>query len=372
MPRIDNHHRIWEGHVPGPREARALYGIGDVAFADELPGRIAKAKAGYRRAYVNARALQAHPKELKGLTPAPDVLADALDELRAVKTAGEISFLREANRVSGLAHLAVLRAARPGMKEYQVQAVFEAECLKAGLRHLAYPSIVATGRNAAVLHYRRNADTLRAGQLLLIDAGAECMGYAADITRTFPVGRRFTPEQRDVYSIVLETQKAVIERARAGVVSADLHVFSMTMIAEGLRAIGVLAGSVSGLVEGGAVRLFYPHGIGHLLGLDVHDGSGGAKRRLPNPNKVPVRFVARLEAGFVITVEPGVYFIEALLRDPEMRRRHRGSVRFDRALKLLAVGGVRIEDDVVVREGQPPLNLTDVPKEIAEVEACRR
>ena len=206
--------------------------------------------------------------------------------------------------------------------------------------------------------------------MLLIDAGAECGGYAADITRTFPVNGKFTNRQRDIYSIVLRTQKTCIERARPGVGSAQLHVLSMTLIAEGLKSLGLLRGEVSGLVEGGAVRLFYPHGLTHMLGLDVHDVTGGRKRRMANPTKIPVRFVARLETGVVITLAPGIYFIKALLLDPALRRKHRGSIDFTKAEKFLDFGGVRIEDDIVIQPQGPPLNLTTVPKEISDVEEC--
>lgn len=346
VPRVDAHHRVWEGHVPGPAEARKLFGVDKVMYADELK------------------------KVLKGRRPvAPAKLRDALDELRAVKTQGELALMRRANDVSGKAHLAVMKATKPGLREYELQAVFDAACLKAGLKHLAYPSIVAAGVNGAVLHYRKNNAVLKSGDLLLIDAGAELGGYAADITRTYPVNGRFTRRQRDVYSVVLEAQKSCIAKARPGVNSADLHVYSMRVIAEGLRSLGLLKGSTDSLVDGGAVRLFYPHGLTHMLGLDVHDVTGGKKRVLPNPTKVPVRFVAKLEPGFVITMEPGVYFIEALLKDPVLRAKHKGSVDFAKADSFLDFGGIRIEDDIVIREGGAE-NLTRVPKELAAVEAA--
>ncbi|MDE2237289.1 MAG: M24 family metallopeptidase, partial [Elusimicrobia bacterium] len=138
-------------------------------------------------------------------------------------------------------------------------------------------------------------------------------------------------------------------------------------------SLGLLQGETEGLVENGAVRLFYPHGLTHMLGLDVHDVAGGKKRVIPNPFKIALRFVAKLEPGFVITMEPGIYFIAALLKDPKLRRKHRGSVNFAKAETFLDFGGVRIEDDILVRPHGPPLDLTDVPKEIADVEAaCRR
>lgn len=370
IPRIDNHYRVWEGHVPSPDEARRAYGVHAAAYTDELASHLKHARAGYRKAYADDAAIRKWKGALK-LKADAEALRDALDELRAVKTPGELLLMKTASRVSSAAHRAVMRAVRPGLFEYQVQAIFDSYCLQSGLKHLAYGSIVAAGKNAAVLHYRGNNARLASGDLLLIDAGAECRGYAADITRTFPVSGRFTRRQKDVYQIVLETQKSCISRARAGVVSADLHVHSMLKIAEGLKSLGLLRGEPSGLVEGGAVRLFYPHGLTHMLGLDVHDSTGGKKRVLANPTKVPVRFVARLEPGFVVTMEPGIYFIEALLKNPALRAKHRSSVDFAKAESFLDFGGVRIEDDVVIRDGAPPLILTDVPKEIADVEeAC--
>ena len=350
VPRIDNHHRVWLGHVPSPEEARGLFGVDRVMYADQF-----KRFVGRRKIAPQAR------------------VRDALDEMRACKTEGELSLMRRASAVSGAAHVAVMAAARPGMREYQVQALFDSECLTAGMKHLAYPSIVAAGANAAVLHYHRNDSPIRNGDLLLVDAGAELKGYAADITRTFPANGRFTRRQRDVYSIVLEAQKSCIERARSGVVSADLHIHSMRVIAEGLKSLGILRGATDGLVENGAVRLFYPHGLTHMLGLDVHDSAGGKRRKMKNPTKIPLRFVARLEPGFVITMEPGIYFIAALLKDPALRRKHKSSVDFAKAGGFLDFGGIRIEDDVVIRAGGPPLNLTSVPKEISDVEAaCAR
>lgn len=372
MPRIDEHHRVWEGHVPSPAEAKKLFGVDKVEYLDVLSKSVKKAGKGYRKIYADSEAAKRLGGGLKKLKNSPAVLADSLEELRAVKTPGELAFLKEANRISGVAHRAVMAETRPGMHEYEVQAIFESVCRKAGLQHLAYPTIAAAGRNGSVLHYRRNDAQLKRGELLLIDAGAEVNGYAADITRTIPIDGRFTRRQRDVYSIVLETQKSCITKACPGINSVDLHIHSMRIIAEGLKSLGILKGSLDGLVESGAVRLFYPHGIGHLLGLDVHDGMGGKRRKLPNPSKIPARFIAKLEPGFVMTVEPGIYFIELLLRSPKLRRRHRGSVDFTRALSFLEIGGIRIEDDVVIRPSGPPRNLTTVPKEIEEVEECRR
>jgi len=372
VPRIDNTHRVWLGYVPSPAEARTLFGVPKVQYSDELPKVLKAAKKGYRKAYADKPAIRRFGSALKGLSKASETLLDSLEELRAVKDAAEVAFIRKASDATCAAHRAAMAGALPGMREYEVQAIFEAECHKAGMRHLAFPTIAAAESNSAVLHYTKDDARLRPGDLFLLDSGAEYRGYAADVTRTFPVSATFTRRQRDVYSIVLEAHEACIQAARAGTTSIELQSLAIRKLTEGLKDIRLLRGDVDGLVETGAVRLFYPHGIGHLLGLDVHDGAGGRRRRIPNPKKVPIRFEARLEPGFVITIEPGLYFIEALLHDPENRRKHKGSVDFARAETFLGFGGVRIEDDVVVRPKGPPLDLTSVPKTIKDVEEVRR
>lgn len=370
IPRVDSHHLVWLGHVPGPSEAARRFGLREVRYADELPALARAARRGYRTLYAEPAAAAKAGRAVRGLQSRPGRLKDALDDLRAVKTRGEVELLQRASDVSARGHIEVMRRARAGLYEYQLQSRFEAVCLDAGLKHLGYPSIVAAGRNGAVLHYHHNDARLKAGDLLLIDAGAECEGYSADITRTFPVAGRFTRRQRDVYAIVLETQKECIRRARPGVLSADLHQHSMRMIAEGLKSLGLLKGPVDDLVTGGAVRLFYPHGLTHTLGLDVHDTLGGRRRKVPLPPHVRVRFNAYLEPGFVITMEPGIYFIEALLTDKELRLKYRSQVDFGKAERFLDFGGVRIEDDIVVSSSGAPRDLTSVPKEIDDVEAA--
>ena len=370
IPRVGADHRVWLGNVPGPAETRRRYRISDVRYVDELPAVLDRSRRGYRLCYPDRAAWRLHRRRLRGLSRRPLRLFDALQTLRARKTPGELECLRLANDISAEGHRACMAAARPGMRECELQAEFEAVCRRRGLRHQGYPPIVAAGRNGAVLHYHHNDDVLRRGELILIDAGGECGGYAADITRTFPVGGRFTRRQRDIYSIVLEAQNACIDRARAGILSGDLHFLSMRIIAEGLKSLRLLRGPTDELISGGAVRLFYPHGIGHMLGLDVHDALGGRARQVPMPPNMRVRFNARLEPGFVVTVEPGIYFNDALLGDPQRRRRYRKVVDFTRVDAFMDFGGVRIEDDVVVQSEGPPVNLTTVPKTLRDVEAA--
>lgn len=373
IPKLTQQHAVWLGHIPDLAEARQTYGIRDVAYMDALPKAVRRRARGYRVLYADPRARAAARRAAPRKHLDTPGLREAFEELRIVKDEGELKLLEKASAATAAGHLAAMRETQPGRWEYEVQADMEREFRAAGCPETGYDSIVAGGRNGAVLHYHHNHDRLRAGDLLLIDAAAECRGYSADVTRTFPISGRFTARQRDVYEAVLRTQLGCIDMARAGVTSMDVQHRSEELLAEGLRDLGLLRGSTEELVETQAVRVFYPHGIGHTLGLDVHDVQGGQRRRLPKRKSGRLRFRARLEPGFVMTIEPGLYFMHALLDDPEVRRKHRGRVAFDRAEGFKSVGGVRIEDNVVIRRGAPPRNLTRVPKSTKEVEAaCAR
>jgi Xaa-Pro aminopeptidase len=373
IPKLTQEHAVWMGHLPSLSEAQTAFGVSDVRYYDELPKALAKRARGQRTVHADRRSsalVQKVARRAQNLRP---LLREALDELRLFKDVGELTLMRKAGIATDHGHLAAMRVGRPGLFEYQVQAEMEREFHLAGCALLGYDSIVAAGRNAAVLHYHHNADKLRAGDLLLIDAAAEYRGYTADVTRTFPVSGRFTRKQRDVYEVVLAAQERCIDFARAGNTTMDLQYLSETILAEGLRDLGLLRGSTEELVRTRAIKVFYPHGIGHTLGLDVHDVRGSKKRVLPNRRDSKLRFRARLEGGFVITVEPGIYFIPALLNDPEVRKKQRGRVNFAKAESYLELGGIRIEDDVVIRKEGPPLNLTLAPKSVSAVEAaCAR
>ena len=370
IPKLTQEHAVWMGHIPSVKEARAAFGISDVRYHDDLPKLLAKRARGRRTVYADHRSFPQVRKAAPRARNLGPLLREALDELRLFKDVGELTLMRKAAIATDNGHLAAMRIAQPGLFEYQVQAEMERHFHFAGCAQLGYNSIVAAGRNGAVLHYHHNADKLRAGDLLLIDAAAEYRGYTADVTRTFPVSGRFTPKQRDVYEVVLRAQERCIDYARAGNTTLDLQRLSEEVLAEGLRDLGLLRGSTDELVNTRAIKVFYPHGIGHTLGLDVHDVKGSRARVLPNRGASKLRFRAKLEAGFVITVEPGLYFIPALLHDPEVRKKQRGRVNFTKAETYLDLGGIRIEDDVAIRKEGPPLNLTLAPKTVAAVEAA--
>ena len=252
-----------------------------------------------------------------------------LHELRLRKEPQELARMREAARISAEAHELARRVVRPGLSERQVQAVIEQHFLEQGARGPAYGSIVAGGDNACVLHYTANADVLRDGDLLLIDAGCSLDDYYnGDITRTFPVNGRFSGEQRALYELVLAAQEAAVAAVAPGQTAEGVHDTAVRVLVEGLVELGLLSGAVDGLIEQGAYRHLYMHRTGHWLGLDVHDV--GAYR-------LGEHHVA-LEPGMVLTVEPGLYVSDRLAvpeGQPAIAERWKGI-------------GIRIEDDVAV------------------------
>ena len=259
---------------------------------------------------------------------APDSL---LHELRLRKAPEELDRLREAARISAEAHELARQVTRPGLRERQVQAVIEQHFLEQGARGPAYGSIVAGGDNACVLHYTANASELRAGDLLLIDAGCSLLDYYnGDITRTFPVGGRFSSEQRALYELVLSAQEAAVASVKPGFTAEGVHETALRVLVAGLVELGLLVGEVDGLIEQGAYRHLYMHRTGHWLGLDVHDV--GAYRLGEHH--------VTLEPGMVLTVEPGLY-ISDRLPVPE------GQPAIDARWKGI---GIRIEDDVAVTD----------------------
>lgn len=225
-------------------------------------------------------------------------LLGALSLSRQVKTEQELSYMKTASLVSVSAHLTLMRAMKPNMYEYQAQALFEATCADCGLQDQSYPPIMGSGPHSAILHYNFNSRLINGSELLLVDAAGEFRGYCSDITRTFPVNGHFTAAQRQIYNIVLAAQTAAISLIKPNVLFRDLELVAATEIVKGLAAAGLLQnGTVTEYLEAGMQGLFMPHGLGHGVGLNVHDGVG----------------VPTLQAGMVVTVEPGIYFIPALL-----------------------------------------------------------
>jgi Xaa-Pro aminopeptidase len=305
--------------------------------------------------------------------PACTALSERVSEARRAKDGVELDLMRGAATATRAGHLAALSRARAGMTERQLQVEVEAEFFRNGAERTAYGSIVGSGANAAILHIAPTGRELRQGDLLLMDAAGERQGYAADVTRTFPVGRRFEGIQRDLYALVLSVQERAIAGVRPGVEYRDLHMEASRGIAGGLASLGLLRGTPEDLVEQDAHALFFVHGLGHMLGLATHDAGGCLAGRTPSdrPGLKHLRTDLPLAPGYVVTIEPGVYFIPALLNDPELRERYRDAVDWARVDRMLDFGGIRIEDDVLVTETGADVLTRDIPKQIDEIEALR-
>jgi Xaa-Pro aminopeptidase len=304
-------------------------------------------------------------------TPPPDAQVDAelarelrfgLSTVRRPKDQVELARMRAANQATAAAFRVAVPLLREGVSEREVQIELEAEAFRQGSEAMAYDTIIGGGVNSAVLHFAPSSRRFRAGELVLIDAGAQYLGYASDVTRTYPVGGTLTSVQQDIHAIVHGAEQAAIEHCGPGVEWRDVHLVAALSISEGLAAIGLLKGDPATLVESGATWLFFPHGIGHLVGLGVRDAGGVPLRERRNdPKPYPnLRIDLPLEAGFVVTVEPGVYFVPAILNDPENRRRHREAVDWGLVDQMIGFGGVRIEDNAVITDDGSEVITGDV------------
>ncbi len=301
-------------------------------------------------------------------------LSDRISEQRRAKDGDELRRMRAASAASAGGHLLAMNLARPGMTERQLQVEMEAEFFRHGAKRTAYGSIVGTGSNGSVLHFSPTSRELRDGDLVLIDAAAEYDSYAADITRTFPVAAAYTGIQRDLYELVLETQTTAIGKVRPGQEYRDLHLAAAHQIASGLRDLDILRGNPADLVESDAHAIFFPHGLGHMLGLATHD-SGGCLAGREKSDRFGLKWLRAdlpLQPGYVVTIEPGIYFIRTLLTDPAWREKYRESVSWDRIDTMLDFGGIRIEDDILVTEDGPEVLSAAIPRTIPEIEAIRR
>jgi Xaa-Pro aminopeptidase len=269
--------------------------------------------------------------------------ATIVHEMRVLKSPEEIELMQTAADIAAEAHVEAMKSVRPGMKEYEVEAQIEQVFRRRGAAGPSYTSIVGAGPNATVLHYINNDGELRDGDLLLVDAGAEYKGYASDITRTFPINGRFGKAQREIYDLVLKTQVSCVEMVRPGVTHDELKTHSVEMLTEGMVELGLLKGKTADLIKEEKYKQFYMHGLGHLLGIDVHD--------------VGVYYYDKqsraLEPGVVMTVEPGIYVSPDTKDIPE---------------EYLGIG-VRIEDDVLCTANGPRVLTTKVPKDADEIEA---
>jgi Xaa-Pro aminopeptidase len=352
----DPEREIWDGFRYGPEVARATFGFDEAHSIQQLDALAPEFMADRGTLYCHLGADSGWDARVTGWlngvrgrartgVRAPDEIKDVhglLDEMRVIKSPEELAVMRRAAGITAGAHRRAMRAARPGRTEYEIEAELLHEFRRHGAQAPAYTPIVAAGERACVLHYVENDGELNNGDLLLIDAGCEVDGYAADVTRTFPVNGKFSGPQRDVYDLVLAAQSAAIAAVKLGNSWDAPHRAAVETLAQGMIDLKLLQGSLAGVMETEAYRKYYMHRTGHWLGLDVHD-AGDYKR--DGEWRV-------LKPGMVLTVEPGCY-IRPGTGVPER----------------LAGIGIRIEDDVAVTDGGVEVLTNDAPKQIADIEA---
>jgi len=283
---------------------------------------------------------------------------------RRAKDTTELRMLRRAANATERGFSAVREYLRPGVTERALQIELEAAFYRAGADCTGYGTIVASGPNAAVMHFPPSKRKLRRSDFVLIDAGAEVGRYVIDVTRTFIAGGKASPFQRDLFDLVLTVEEAAISRCVPGAEWKTIHLQAATELTAGLIEMKLMRGRAESLVEQGAHTLFFPHGLGHLVGLGVRDASGRLLGRAKDDSAAlkNLRMDLPLAAGYVTTVEPGLYFIPAILNDPARRKRYRRCVNWPLVEKHLGVGGVRIEDNVLVTDRQPEVLTAGVPK----------
>ena len=288
----------------------------------------------------------------------------ALLAARRPKDDVELGRMRAAAAATAPGYEAAKRMILAGVTERQIQVELETGFFRNGATGTAYGTIVASGRNSAVLHFPPTSRVVRDGDVVLIDAGAAIGRYVSDVTRTYRAPGGDDELYRDLYSLVLAVEQRAIAHCTAGREWQDVHLEAALGIVAGLVALGIMKGSPQSLGETDAHALFFPHGLGHLVGLGVRDAGGRAPGRKPStrPGLANLRTDLPLERGLAITVEPGIYFIPALLNDPALRAKHRDAVDWDRVESLLEFGGIRIEDNVVITDGAPEVLTAAIPK----------
>ena len=371
---------LWHGASPNAEMLRVSFGVDAVRDARELEG--ACARFGSLRTLAvadpNQSALAARLSGASlgfGSEHGDGAVVDALIQMRGIKKAEEVTEHRLAAKGTEAAHRTAMAATRPGGHEREIAALFDGVLAAMGCVP-GYDSIVTV--RGEVLHNPHHENPLADGDLLLLDGGAEReSGYGTDVTRTWPVSGRFDARARGAYQAVLASQTAAIALCRAGTRYREVHLESARVLARWLCDEGLVTCGVEEAVETGAHALFYPHGVGHFLGLDVHDleqfGDRAAyaegRERSDTFGLSYLRLDMDLKPGHLVTVEPGFYVVPAILQDARMRQHHRGRVNFERAESWQGFGGIRIEDDVLVTKGGPEVLTGSIPKTVKDLEA---
>ncbi|NPA67330.1 MAG: aminopeptidase P family protein [Chlorobi bacterium] len=375
---------IWTGEQPSVKELADKCGVKQTYNFSAVYDFISKAiSEGRKIHYLPAYRAQTKLllEKLLGI-PAGEVndntseeLIKAVVKLRSVKEPVEIKEIEKALDTAYLMHTTSMKSAVPGVKEQEIYGKIEGIALSYG-GPVSFPVILSV--NGQILHNHHHENILKAGQLMITDAGAETeMHYCSDITRTTPVGGKFSLKQKEIYETVLKANTEVIKKSKPGVFYKDMHLLSAKIIAEGLKSVGLMKGDIDDAVEKGAHALFYPHGLGHMMGLDVHDMEGLGEDYVGYDDTVKrsklfgtafLRMARKLEPGFVVTVEPGIYFIPALIDIWKKENKFTEFINYDKLEEYRNFGGIRIEDDILITENGCKVLGKPIPKTVEEIE----
>jgi Xaa-Pro aminopeptidase len=345
---VDAAERLWEGDVASPEGT-------DIK---ELEAWL-KARTGRPFAVVGGPGAG-----VKGDEATSADVKSRIDAARRPKDSAELELLRRAAQATTAGFTRAREVVKPGVTERAIQIEIEAEFFRHGADDVGYGTIVATGSHAAVLHFQPGEKIVGEEDVVLIDAGGAIAGYTSDVTRTFPAGERFNAEQQAIYDVVLAAQLAGIAKCHAGMEWRDVHRTAAAELAAGLRDLSILKIGVEESLDSEAIALFFPHGVGHMVGLGVRDVGGRALGREADRLYCGARLRVDLpiQEGFVMTIEPGIYFVPAILDDAQRRERFKNAVAWNHLERWRNVGGIRIEDNVLVRSGEPQVITAGIPK----------
>jgi Xaa-Pro aminopeptidase len=376
---------IWMGPQPTVKELALGCGVANTAPFDKLESVIGDALSKKRKVHflppyrgenkmTLGALLRENPCKMKTLASAD--LIRAVVSMRSIKEQAEIAEIEKAVAVAWEMHTTAMKMCKPGVKEQEIFGVIEGIALAHG-GGTSFPIILSV--NGQTLHNHNHDNILKKGRMMVTDAGAESnMHYSSDITRTTPVGGKFNHKQKDIYEIVLKANTESIKTAKPGISNRDLHLNACRIIASSLKELGLMKGDTAEAVEKGAHALFMPHGLGHMMGLDVHDMEGLGENYVGYSDEVRrseqfglafLRFALPYKPGHVFTVEPGIYFIPELIGKWESEGKFKEFINYNKLADWMEIGGIRIEDDVLITEKGHKLLGKPIPKTVADIEA---
>ncbi len=375
---------IWMGPQPLIRDQAAGAGINNTAPLKDLEAMLKTAIAKNRKihfvapyrgeTYMQLQNLLGIPfSEIKGKVS--EELVRGIIKMRSVKDQHEIKEIEKAVDIAYEMHTTSMKMAKPGVVEQKIAGTIEGISLALG-GPVSFPIILSI--HGETLHNHHHGNILKVGQMMVTDAGAEVQShYASDITRTVPVGGKFNQRQRDIYEIVLEANVKTIEATKPGIMNRELHLMAAKIITDGLKNLGLMKGNTEDAVREGAHAMFFPHGLGHMLGLDVHDMEGLGENYVGYDESIKrseqfgtafLRLAKKHQPGFVFTIEPGIYFIPALIDLWKKEKKYTDFINFDKVESFKDFGGVRIEDDILVTESGYKVLGKPIPKTVTEIE----